>query len=190
MSIKETLKDEIYQAIEKLQELKTLFPHSKITFIEGNHEDRWNRYVEKRAPHLCELPSFAWSAHLGLEQSGVELASGAVRAKAGAGQTVRFLHGHEVRGSSRIAGNHALNIAKKLGENVHIGHTHRLGTLCATVGGKSVFGVEGGWLGNWTSPAHKYIGVARPDWRVAFAVYDSTSKTSPFPTMHVSPKDS
>ena len=158
---------------------------ASIAFIEGNHEDRWNRYVETRAEHLVELPSATWASHLALDAYGIELASKPVRIKAGAGQSVRLLHGHEQRGSSRIAGNHALNIAKKLGENVHIGHTHRLGTLSATVGGKTVFGVEGGWLGNWKSPAHKYIGVARPDWCVAFAVYDSTNKVSPFPTHHI-----
>lgn len=162
---------------------------AEIIFIEGNHEDRWNRYVEQRAPHLVDLQHSHWSSHLALEQFGIELASGAVRTKAGAGQTVRFLHGHEVKGSSRIAGNHALNCARKLGENVHCGHTHRLGVLCATVGGKTLFGVEGGWLGDWTSPATKYIGIARPDWRVAFAVYDSENKTSPFPKMIMAPND-
>ena len=44
MSIKETMKDEIAQGIEKLEELRVAFPNAVINFIEGNHEYRLMRW--------------------------------------------------------------------------------------------------------------------------------------------------
>tara|TARA_R110000824_G_scaffold82382_1_gene206458 strand:- start:697 stop:1482 length:786 start_codon:yes stop_codon:yes gene_type:complete len=157
---------------------------TSIECIEGNHEDRWNRYVEGRAP-IMRLIDVEWQDHVGFPEYGIERAVDPVFVDCGAGQRVRLLHGHEVAGSSTLPGGHALKIARSLGCNVHIGHTHRLGVVSATVAGKNIFAVEGGWLGNWKSPAHKFLGVARPDWRVAFATYDSTQTTSPLPKMHV-----
>jgi hypothetical protein len=55
MSIRETLTDEIYQGIKKLEELREAFPNATINFIEGNHEYRMVRYIVAKCPELYDM---------------------------------------------------------------------------------------------------------------------------------------
>ena len=55
MSVTETVRDEIYQVIKKLKEIRRIFPDAVINFIEGNHEYRLMRWLIKKAPELFDI---------------------------------------------------------------------------------------------------------------------------------------
>lgn len=116
---------------------------------EGNHDERPRLYLEKYAPALSETSEFNFENLLRFDDYGIEklpefnkIAPGWITS-----------HGH--RGGinlSQIAGNTALNAAKKMGTNLIMGHTHRAGVSHYTVGfdgsGKTLTGVEVGHLMN------------------------------------------
>jgi UDP-2,3-diacylglucosamine pyrophosphatase LpxH len=55
MSLKETMKDELYFVCKRLEELRSRHPDAKITYIEGNHESRLARFYVKNAPKMYDL---------------------------------------------------------------------------------------------------------------------------------------
>ena len=190
-SWQDRLEEEVDAGIRFLEKLrKATGPKCEITYIKGNHEDRWDRQVQGRLPALrlvgCRLPVYLELDRLGIRW--VEDASRTpVRTQTGQGQKVRFMHGHEIKGSSRTPAGHALKIARLLGENIHIGHTHRMGMLMAprTTNGrrKEIFAIEGGLLADMKSAALSYAGPA-PEWCSSWMVYDSKDNTSPYPKIH------
>jgi len=55
MSIKNTIKDEIYQVNKFLDHICKRFKNVEIVFIEGNHETRLLRYIVKKCPELFDM---------------------------------------------------------------------------------------------------------------------------------------
>lgn len=101
-----------------------------VGFLEGNHDLRPRAYLEKYAPALSETNAFDMATMLEFEAYEItqlpdfyDVANGWV-----------CTHGHlgGIR-LTQVAGNTALNAARKLGVSVIMGHTHRLG-----IGGHSV----------------------------------------------------
>ncbi|RYH63732.1 MAG: hypothetical protein EON54_07510 [Alcaligenaceae bacterium] len=117
---------------------------------EGNHDERARVYLSKYAPALAESGAFNIETLLDFDGFGIELLPEFNKVAPGWITT----HGH--RGGinlSQIAGNTALNAAKKMGVSVVMGHTHRMGISSHTTGyagnvGKQVFGFEVGNLMN------------------------------------------
>jgi len=190
-NFQDKLDEEIYAGCDFLFSLrKAAGPRTTITYIKGNHEDRWDRAIQSQVPAFRML-DVSLPRYLDLESLDIKWIEDAgispVRVPCGQGQTVRFMHGHEVKGSSRTPGGHALKIARLLGENIHIGHTHRLGMLMAPRKTKGrttdLFGIEGGLLANKRSPALSYAGPA-PEWVYSWSMYDSKNKLSPYPTFY------
>ncbi|MDA3643814.1 metallophosphoesterase [Saccharopolyspora indica] len=96
----------------------------EIGFHEGNHDERPRVYLDKYAPALSG-PAYFNFEHL-LEFENYEIRRLPEFNKVAPGWITT--HGH--RGGislSRIAGNTALNAARKLDSNLVMGHTHRLG---------------------------------------------------------------
>jgi len=171
------------KAVEKfLDKVRAAAPNSDITIIEGNHEDRWNRMVQGRIPAM-RLLGVDWDKFVGCDKNFIHVARRPVIIPCGQGQRVQLLHGHEVKGTSKLPSGHALKIAEKSGMNTHIGHTHRFGLTSTFVGGKQLFAIEGGFLADWRSSAFSYAGsgIARPHWVQMLSLYDAEDHTSPFP---------
>ena len=180
----EDLLDKEVSAVRKfLQQVRDTAPRARITYIKGNHEDRWDRYVQGRAP-VMRLLGMSLPKMLELDDLDIEWVENAGRKKVtapcGKGQVVRIMHGHEFAGSSKFPGAHALKIANEMGCNVHIGHTHKLGAMVVPVAGKLRFAVEGGYMADPKSPGLAYGGPA-PKWGPAFSIYDSENKESGLP---------
>lgn len=176
----DNLERELEAGKKLLQQLRDQAKGARIRYIQGNHEDRWNRYVGGRIPAMrligVDLPRF-----IGLSDMDIHWIADArktpVRTPCGQGKRVHFFHGHEVKGRLRLAE----RLAEQTGENVHIGHTHRLaGPLAVRVGAKELFAVEGGHIANDKHGVFDYAGIS-PNWRKALALYDSERKDTPYP---------
>ncbi|MEO6086935.1 MAG: metallophosphoesterase [Umezawaea sp.] len=133
-----------------------------VGIIEGNHDLRPRTYLSKYAPALAGTSVFNFEILLDFDAFGVtklpdwyEFAPKWV-----------MTHGHLGNISlSRIAGNTALNAAKKLGVSVVMGHTHRVGKGSHSVGydGKilqTLTGVEVGNLMNMKAAGYLKGGAA------------------------------
>ena len=183
---RDNLEDELYQTHEYLWRVRrSAGDKTKIIYIKGNHEHRWERMVDKCLPNLSItrglLPHF-----LGLKELNIEWVVDAgrtpVRTTTGQGK-VRFMHGHEVRGGSAFPARHALKIGKLLGESIHIGHTHRFGTMGFTTPTGTYFVVEGGYVADKDSDGMQYA-YPQTDWLQAYAIYDDKDKSSPLPKFY------
>lgn len=136
---------------------------------EGNHDLRPREYLEKNAPALAGTLTFHMETLCDFDGFGVTLLPEFYDIAPGWVST----HGH--RGGIRlspIAGNTALNAAKRFGKSVVMGHTHRLGVLSHTTGyggnGKVLTGMEVGNLMNMKLAG--YLKGATANWQQGFGV--------------------
>lgn len=98
---------------------------------EGNHDLRPREYLAKKAPALDQSKAFNVETLLDFDGFGVDLLPEFYDIAPGWVST----HGHRGGiGLSRIAGNTALNAAKRFQKSVVMGHTHRLGIGSYTFG--------------------------------------------------------
>ncbi|ALA06779.1 metallophosphoesterase [Mycobacterium phage Scorpia] len=137
---------------------------------EGNHDERPRVYLEKNAPALAGTEMFNFEKLLDFDGFGVELLPEFYDIAPGWLST----HGH--RGGIRlspIAGNTALNAAKKALYSIVMGHTHRLGLGSYTYGArgknsKIVTGLEVGNLMDMRQASYLKGGTA--NWQQGFGL--------------------
>jgi len=72
--------------------LRKRFPKARIIFREGNHEERWEKYLRLKAPDLLGLPDFEWESVYGLEEFRIERIGDKRPVRLG---ELNTLHGHE-----------------------------------------------------------------------------------------------
>lgn len=98
---------------------------------EGNHDLRAREYLAKYAPALAESGAFNMETLLDFEGYDIDLLPEFNEIAPGWIST----HGHRgMISMSQIAGNTALNAAKRFQKSVVMGHTHRMGVLSHTFG--------------------------------------------------------
>jgi predicted phosphodiesterase len=137
---------------------------------EGNHDERPRTYLAKYAPALAESGAFDIETLLDFNSFGIERLP-EFNKIAPAWITT---HGHRGGVSlSSIAGNTALNAAKKFQTSLVMGHTHRLGIGSHTFGfggdiTKQVTGFEVGHLMNQKLAA--YLKGGTGNWQQGFGV--------------------
>ena len=138
---------------------------------EGNHDLRPREYLTKYAPALAEFSDqFHIEKLLDFDGFGIELLPEFNKVAPGWITT----HGHRGQISlSRIAGNTALNAAKKFNTSVVMGHTHRQGVGSQTYGfsgdvKKLVTGVEVGHLMDQRKA--EYLKGGTGNWQLGFAL--------------------
>lgn len=139
-----------------------------VKVIEGNHDARGREYMEKYAPALAEYRAFDLDKLLDFEAFGVEL----VRGFLDFAPNWTMTHGHLGFSMSQLAGRTALLAAKKIGRNVIMGHTHRLGFTAESFGYnghvQTYFGMEVGHLCDLKKIGYLKYGGA--NWQQGFAV--------------------
>lgn len=110
-----------------LRELRETFPHAKITYIKGNHEDRFDRYIRQKAPELFGIKGVLIDELLELDKNEIDFVDNVERITTG-GQffsigELFFLHGHEIK-----HGWGSVNVARvkllKCHNNIIFGHHH------------------------------------------------------------------
>lgn len=147
-----SLKDEVEICKKYLRQLRQLFPKSNIVYLEGNHEDRFSRYIALQAPALfgsMDVPSILDLANLRIK-------------------FVPFTpdQAYKVCGSKLLArhcplsgGIHAAyqTVAKGLSSFVY-GHTHRSDEASiVSMSGKNYRAFCPGWLGDKRDSAFDYV---------------------------------
>ena len=157
-----------------------------ITYIKGNHEDRWERMVQGRVPAM-RLIGLSLARQLELPSLGIEWIKDAgikpVRVSVGGGAKVRFMHGHEIKGGSAFPARHALKMAQLLGENLIIGHTHRFGVMAFTLprGKKDYYACELGLVAD-KDKAGMHYAYPNSNWVKYVAFFDSKKDNCALPT--------
>lgn len=152
MSLSETLKDEIRQVILALRQLREMFPDAEINYIEGNHEQRLQRYLVAKAPELFDfvtLPEL-----LGFDKLNIRYYP------YGRGQLVQCLDTeYHLRHAPFNAGKHtAASTAHNKGISLGYGHTHRKQSYTfKTAVGQEITCHSMGWLGDDKAPIFNYM---------------------------------
>lgn len=150
--IQELFQEELYEVIERLKELNKLFPNAKKVFIEGNHEYRLPRYLNKNCKELygsVSVPNLLHLKHFGFEFVPY-----------GPDQKYNVLGSKLVARHEPLAGGKhvAQNTVEKAMASVIFGHTHRIQEAqTVAIDGKNYRGISSGWLGDKDHPVMSYV---------------------------------
>jgi predicted phosphodiesterase len=148
----------------------------QISYFEGNHEARMQKYLGKNAQQLAELTSddeyIISVAHLfELKKHGIKwIPAHRIIQR----HNVVFTHGINVRIKSGFAAHANID---KFGASGFTGHSHKLCHVTRTQSGNTKFWIETGCLCN-LSPTPAYA--IHPDWTQGFAVADYDFSTHQF----------
>lgn len=105
---------------EFLIELRSHFPKCKIVFKEGNHDERFEKYLFTKAPEIFDDNEFKLEVRLRLAELRIDIVKDMLPIKIG---KLNVLHGHELQGGGGV--NPARATFLKTIDNVLIGHCHR-----------------------------------------------------------------
>lgn len=141
-----------------------------IGVLEGNHDLRPREYLAKYAPALAASRQFDFDVLLDFDGYGINVLPEFHEFTPGWLMT----HGHRGQISlSRIAGNTALNAAKRFGKSVIMGHTHRagIGHHSEGYGGKISRQLTGVEVGNLMDMRRaQYLKGGTANWQQAFGL--------------------
>ncbi|GAB6066030.1 hypothetical protein JCM9492_11220 [Aquifex pyrophilus] len=100
--------------------IRKVFPDAKIIYKEGNHEERLERFLMRKAPELWDVEELKTENFLRLSDFGIEYVKDKRRIQAG---ELDIIHGHEYRSYASV--NIAVSYLRKAFRNVLLGHFHR-----------------------------------------------------------------
>lgn len=87
--------DSLQQTRQFLQHVRGRFPHARIVYKLGNHEERWARWLSRHPQQLRGIEEFQIENLLQLKECAIEMVSDCRRIVLGQG--LNILHGHEYR---------------------------------------------------------------------------------------------
>ncbi len=96
------------------------FPKTKIVFKEGNHDERWEKWLFLKAPEIFDDPEFKLASRLRLGELHIDVVQDKLPVKIG---KLTVLHGHELQGGGGV--NPARATFLKTLNSVVIGHVHK-----------------------------------------------------------------
>lgn len=156
-----TLENEINAVVDRLTELRDLFPKCKKVFIIGNHEFRLEKYLERKAPELYGIVTL--EKLFKLDELGftcVQYSPSQAYNVLGSNLIAR----HETFGSS------AKSTVEAAGTSVVCGHIHRMEEQqIIKLDGNIHTAYVCGWLGNKNSYVFDYV-KKHHQWSLGFAV--------------------
>lgn len=143
-----------------LADVRNAAPNAQIFFVEGNHEQRWSKYLREHAGEIEGLTGFSLKDVLGLDkQKIIFVPSGFVYG------SCFIVHGDGLFGGK--SGFTATKWMEKYMASVVVGHIHRLAIIHRRTANKQrLFGVECGTLSS-LDPGYEMTGFA--DWQTGFA---------------------
>lgn len=169
--ITETLEEEIYAVIERLKELKKLFPKAKRVFIEGNHCYRLARYIQAKCPELYGFVTI--DKILELDLLGFNFVPYGPNQKYRVLDSSLFARHEPISGGVHVAH----GTVTKASHSVIFGHTHRIQeSQVVSINGECYRGISSGWLGDATHPVFNYV-KNHHQWAHAFSVVTTTGNT-------------
>lgn len=109
----------------EIRQFRKAFSKARIVWMEGNHENRLQRYLLRKAPDLFGLPMLDIPGLLTMAggadtMTGIEWINDSRIVRTG---NLAHIHGHEYRGGGGV--NPARWLFLKTGENTMMGHCHR-----------------------------------------------------------------
>lgn len=118
--IKARVGQELVETKAVLTEIRERFPNARIIYKEGNHEDRWWRYIYSQAKEIHELVDDLFTTRLGLHDLQIEYQKQPYRIG-----KLWHMHGHEHM-SKTYSPEHITNIIwKYVHDHFIAGHYHR-----------------------------------------------------------------
>lgn len=111
---------EVYQTCEFLEDLRDIFPKCHIVWKGGNHEDRYFRFLEARAPEFMTINHFKMEKVFNLDELQIQYVQENQFIRAG---KLTIIHGHEIKGFGSPV-NFARSLWLKAKESVLGGHSH------------------------------------------------------------------
>jgi len=153
--------------------LWSLFEYSKEAhMVRSNHTDRLYKVIMKKIPAFLSLPELKFEKFLKLDEMGVKFWTTPMPVAKG----WIAIHG-DLGSLNPNPGLSALNQAKRHGQNVIMGHTHRAGRSAVSEASNGVLrrvlhGVEVGHA--MDLKAAKYV--STPNWQQAFAIVTENGK--------------
>lgn len=131
---------ELDKAGRYIKELQEVSPSSEFVWLLGNHEERIEKYLARKAPELACLKGLRLTSLVPV--SDVCIIEYGRGWKAG---PLTFVHGAIVR---KVAGMSAKSVSEAEGCSIVMGHTHRMGMVLQRRGPEVVHSYEGGCLCN------------------------------------------
>lgn len=122
---KRNLKQELGVVEDCLLWLRGAFPKARIVYKEGNHEERWTKFIWNKAPELWDLPACRIDAILGLADKGVEYVTDKRIVMLG---ELPALHGHEFPRGLTNPVNQARGAFLRTNHSTLTAHGHRSST--------------------------------------------------------------
>lgn len=158
-------------------DFREVVPNAPITVHRSNHTDRLRLYLENVAPALESLRGLSWPHLAGYDELEIvhtqhpyDFAPGWC-----------MIHGDEF-GLSSTSGTTAFKATDRLGKSVLCGHTHRMGWLSKTQGGKTLSGIECGHLMDLDKVTYSKAGPDGLNWQSGFVIFH-VSGEKVYPTM-------
>jgi predicted phosphodiesterase len=107
---------------EMLKRIRELFPEARIYYLMGNHEERWENYLQTKAPELLDMQEFRMDVILNFGELNIErIGEKRVAQRAG----LSIIHGHEFGGGVYSPVNPARGLYTKAKASSICGHHHR-----------------------------------------------------------------
>jgi len=159
--------EEIDIAKDLLEQFNKYLKGTKKYFLNGNHEERLNKYLIDQAPALITLGQLTIDSLLELDKYNYEFISMGKESYVKIGET---MIGHFNKVSMHSAYT-AKGLVDKYVCNIVQGHVHRLGAHYKTVGDNTFTGVEGGCLCN-LRPGY----VMLPNWQQGLTIITHTDR--------------
>jgi len=156
---------EIETGIRVLEYIRKKYPDQEIIFVEGNHEERLSKYINKNS-ELFGIPEIQLPNLLKLKEFGIKFINEKRFLKAG---KLIICHGHEL-GLSSGGVNPARTTLLKTFTNCLFGHFHKTSEYITSKLDGSVLGC---WsTGHLSDPHPKYMPVNMWNWGFAFVEMD------------------
>jgi predicted phosphodiesterase len=119
---KRKFKDELYAMRTFIYELRQTFPDAEIIYKEGNHEERYWRYMRVKAPELFDIDAFDFASLCHLDKHNVQWIEGKNKLNVGG---LSIFHGHEFGKQFIPSVNVARGLFLKTKANAMCGHHHQ-----------------------------------------------------------------
>jgi len=152
---------EAEETVKRLKEIKEASGASNLQFIEGNHEDRLRRYLQKNAPELYNFISVP--KIFKLDEMGYKFTPYKETYKLG-----KLNVTHDAGNAGKTAHYQALDVYQ---HNIVIGHTHRIGyTVQGSASNERHVGAMFGWLGDVEQVDYMHKVKAKKEWSLGFGI--------------------
>lgn len=119
---KRRFKDELYAMRTFVYELRQTFHNAEIIYKEGNHEERYWRYMRVKAPELFDIDAFDFASLCHLDKNNIQFVEGKNKINIGG---LSVFHGHEFGKQFIPSVNVARGLFLKTKANAMCGHHHQ-----------------------------------------------------------------